>query len=80
MSGTNSRSKKIDAAEGLFGLIGITFGVIPFVRYIFFGEHGGLFDWIFGNPTSVMAYIAPLLVIAVVVAIIAVLEGVKKRS
>lgn len=80
MAGTSSRTRTIDGIQGIVALAGISFGLIPLVRWIFSGEHGGLFRWAFGTPTGTMGYLAPLAVIAVLIGLIALLEVLKRRA
>jgi hypothetical protein len=69
----------IDGLQGVLGLIGITVGVIPLVRWMIQGEHGAAFRWLFGTPTGVLAYAVPLAFSGVVIAAIAGLEMLKRR-
>lgn len=80
MVASSRRGRTIDAFQGLVVIVGIPIGVIPLIRWIANGDHGGLFQWLFGAPTGAMGLVAPLLVIAVGIVIIAILEMVKKRS
>lgn len=79
MAKSNERTRALDGLEGVAALVGITLGVIPFARWAITGELGGLFAWIFGSFTETMGYAAPLIVVAVSVAIIAAFEVMKKR-
>lgn len=72
-------TRALDGLQGVVALVGITLGVIPFVRWVITGELGGLFAWIFGSFAETMGYAAPLIVVAVSVAVIAAFKVMKKR-
>ncbi len=80
MSKNSNKTRSFDGLQGACALIGITFGGIPLIRWTITGEHGALFRWIFGNTSGSMAYVAPLVVIAAAVGVIAALEGLKRRA
>lgn len=80
MVANSRRGRTIEAFQGLVVILGIPIGVVPLVRWIANGDHGGLFQWLLGAPSGAMGLVAPLLVIGVGIAIIAILEVVKKRG
>ena len=79
MAASRDRPRAIDGLQGVVAFVGITFGVIPVVRWAIQEQHGALFEWLFGVRTGSMGYVAPLALIVVVIGIIAALEMTKRR-
>ncbi|MCP2257623.1 hypothetical protein LX15_001308 [Streptoalloteichus tenebrarius] len=69
-----------DGLQGLCGLVAVTLGVIPLVRWLISAQHGALFRWVFGEQTGVLGYLLPMLVVAVMIGAIAALEKAKNRA
>lgn len=80
VAATRSQTRVIDGLQGIAALIGITLGLIPLVWWALDGQHSAIFRWVFGAPSGSMAYVVPLVVIAVVIGFIAVLERLKRRT
>ncbi|MEU6645675.1 hypothetical protein ABZ863_24420 [Saccharomonospora sp. NPDC046836] len=74
----DKRARVVDGAQTVIAIAGVMFGLVPLVRWFFSDEHGGLFRWVFGTPTGAMGYVAPLLVIGAVVAVVLALEPLKR--
>lgn len=79
MAKTHSKTPAVDGLQGVAGLVGITVGAIPLLRWAVEREHGAIFRWIFGNPSGAMGYVAPLLVIVATIGFVAALERLKPR-
>lgn len=80
MTEPGQRTKTYDVLQGVCAVIGITFGLIPLVKWFIDGTHNGPFRFVFGTPTGAMAYLAPVIVIIAVFALIALFEGLKRRT
>ncbi|MBP2471304.1 hypothetical protein JOF53_000176 [Crossiella equi] len=70
----------VETVQGVLALAGITLGLVPLGFYLFTGRHSGPFRLLFGEPDGTMAYLTPVLVIAVVLLAIGFLERYKSKA
>jgi hypothetical protein len=76
---SSQRARRIDTAETIGALVGITLGVVPLVQRVTRHEQGWVFRWLFGELQDPSAYVLPLLILVALTAAIAALEMIKKR-
>ncbi|SFB63771.1 hypothetical protein SAMN05216266_13715 [Amycolatopsis marina] len=70
-------SKTADTWQGVFGLIGITLGVIP-LGMLVFGSSNGLWTLVLDDSAGALRWVLPLVVLVVGVLAIGVLERYKR--
>lgn len=68
---TSNRAKGVEAAQGLIAIAGVTFGVIPMIGLTIGFGPSGLFDRIFGDPSTSTSWVIAIAIL--VIAIVAVL-------
>lgn len=76
MAGDSTR-KRLDAWQGVMGFVGITLGLLPMVQ-VMLGRGQGLWRFVLGEASGAAAYVPPLAILTVAVAVIARLESLKR--
>ena len=77
MAGDTTR-KRFDAWQGVTGFVGITAGLLPLVQ-VLLGRGPGLWRLVVGDTAGPTAYVPPLAILTVAVAVIAWLESLKRK-
>jgi uncharacterized membrane protein YeiB len=79
MAANRERTRSLDVLQGMSALGGITLGLIPLVGLVVGAESGGLLGRIFGwSPSGSLAWVLPVVIIAVAIGVIAILEVMKR--
>lgn len=77
MAGETTR-KRLDAWQAVTAFVGITAGLLPLVQ-VLLGGGPGLWRLVVGDAAGPAAYVPPLAILAVAVAVIAWLESLKRK-
>ncbi|MFF1946134.1 hypothetical protein ACFVWF_28825 [Rhodococcus qingshengii] len=69
-----------NAIQTVVVLVTILIAVVPLGQRIFGGDHGQVFQTLFGEQTGAAGFVIPVLIIVAAVVIILVLEPLKRRA
>lgn len=79
MASSSEKPRSLDVLQGIVALGGITLGAIPLVGLVLGGGDGGLLGRVFGwSASGSLAWVLPVVVIAVAIGVIAMLEAMKR--